>query len=103
MSTISIQKPSHYKDIPFVDLYDLILENIEDYYHEESDLLNKSISDTIEEATLSLFLLLQPDEKDIQEYIKDLGIRKNTQKSNIKNKKGTPVRIFTFDRRSITH
>jgi len=80
---------SDYRDIPFVDVYDLILEKIEDYYHEQSDLLNKSISDTIEEVTLSLFLLLQPDEKDVQEYIKDitdLGIRKNTTQEKIISK-----------------
>jgi len=64
---------SDYRDIPFVDLYDLILEKIDVYYHEQSDLLNKSVSDTIEEVTLSLLLLLQPDEKDVQGYIKDLS------------------------------
>jgi hypothetical protein len=77
---------SHHKDIPFVDLYNLISEKIEDYYHEESDLLNKSISEPIEEVTLSLLLLLQPDEQDVQEYIehtKDLGIRKNTRQEKI--------------------
>jgi hypothetical protein len=74
---------SHYKDIPFVDLYNLILEKLDEYYHEGSDLLNKSISDKIEEVTLSLFLLLQPDEKDVQEYIKDLGLRKDTQEEKI--------------------
>jgi hypothetical protein len=68
---------SDYKDIPFVDLYDLILERLEEYYYEGSNLIKKSISEIIEEVTLSLFLLLQPDEMDVQEYIKYLGVRKN--------------------------
>lgn len=69
---------SDYKDIPFVDLYNLILERLEWYYCDEMPtLLNKSISDPIEKATLSLFLLLQLDEEDVQEYIKSLGIRKD--------------------------
>jgi hypothetical protein len=86
---------SHYKDIPFVDLYDLILEKLDQYYHEESDLLNKSISDTIEEVTLSLFLILQPDEKDVHEYIKDLGIHKNTQEKIISKIKKKDQSIYS--------
>jgi len=75
---------SDYKDIPFVDLYNLILERLEWYYRdEEPPLLNKSISDPIEEVTLSLFLLLQPDEDGVQEYIKDLGIRKDRHQDKI--------------------
>ena len=75
---------SDYEDLPFVDLYNLILERLEWYYlDEEPPLLNKSISDPIEEVTLSLFLLLQPDEDDVQEYIKDLGIRKDRHQDKI--------------------
>jgi hypothetical protein len=75
---------SDYKDIPFVDLYDLIWERLEWYYcDEEPTLLNKSISDPIEEVTLSLFLLLQPNEEDVQEYIKGLGIRKDKRQDKI--------------------
>jgi hypothetical protein len=87
---------SEYEDIPFVDIYDLILENIERYYHEESSLLNKSLSDTIEEVTLSLFLLLQPDEEDVHDSIedlKDLGIRKTTTQEKMisRIKKEAPI------------
>jgi hypothetical protein len=75
---------SDYKDIPFVDLYDLILERLEWYYcDDQPPLLKKLISDPIEEVTLSLFLLLQPDEEDVQEYIKDLGIRKDRRQDKI--------------------
>jgi hypothetical protein len=89
---------SDYRDIPFVDVYDLILEKIDDYYHEQSDLLNKSISDTIEEVVL----LLQTDEKDVQEYIKDiedLGIRKNTQEKMISRikKEDPPIHSHLID------
>lgn len=63
---------SHWKDIPFVDIYDLILEQLEDYYHDEALLLNKSISDIIEEVTLSLLLLLQPDQESVREYVSDI-------------------------------
>jgi hypothetical protein len=76
-------KTSDWKDIPFVDLYDLALERLEEYYYEGSNLIKKSISEIIEDVTLSLFLLLQPDEKDVQEYIKDLGIRKNKHEQKI--------------------
>jgi hypothetical protein len=85
----------------------LILEKIEVYYHEESDLLNKSISGTIEEVTLSLFLLLQPDKEGVQEYmehIKDLGIRKNTTQEKIISrikKKGPSVDSYSIDTLSI--
>lgn len=74
---------SWYTDIPFVDLFDLIFEKVEDYYHQEPNLMNKSISDTIEEVTLSLLLLLQPDDEYIGESIKSLGIRKNEQEEKI--------------------
>jgi len=75
---------SDYKDIPFVDLYNLILERLEWYFRdEEPTLLNKSISDPIEEVTLSLFLLLQLDEEDVQEYIKGLRIRKDRHQDKI--------------------
>jgi hypothetical protein len=60
---------SHWKDIPFVDMDNLILEQLEDYYYDEALLLNKSISDIIEEVTLSLLLLLNPDKESVHEYI----------------------------------
>lgn len=61
---------SHWKEIPFVDFYELILEQIENYYYEEEALLiNQSISSIIEEVTLSLLLLLHPDKESVHEYI----------------------------------
>src|SRR5207245_1671266 len=40
-------KTSDWKDIPFVDLYDLVLERLEEYYYEGSNLIKKSISEII--------------------------------------------------------
>lgn len=74
---------SHYKDIPFVDFFDLIMERLEYYYYEGPNLTNKSISRTIEEVTLSLLLLLQPDEEYIHDGIKNLGVRKNEQEEKM--------------------
>ncbi len=80
-------------DVPFVDTYDTIEEQIESFYmFEESVLTNRSISNTIEELTLSLFLLLRPDMKDIKKGIaglkRDAGIRKEQQKILSKIKSG---------------
>lgn len=74
---------SEYKDIPFVDLFSLILGQLEDYYHEESVLINKSISNAIEEVTLSLLLLWEADTEDIEESIKFLRIPKNKGEDKI--------------------
>ena len=60
---------SHWKEIPFVDFYELILEQIDNYYWEDALLINKSISSIIEKATLSLLLLLNPDKESVHEYI----------------------------------
>ena len=60
---------SHWIEIPFVDFYELILEQIDNYYEEEALLINKSISSIIEEVTLSLLLLLHPDKESVHEYI----------------------------------
>lgn len=80
-------------DVPFVDTYDMIEEQIESFYlFEESVLTNKLISNTIEELTLSLFLLLRPDMKDIKKRVAglkwDAGIRKEQQKILSKIKSG---------------
>jgi hypothetical protein len=82
-------------DIPFVDTYDTIEEQIESFYmFEESVLTNKLISNTIEELTLSLFLLLRPDMKDIKKRVASLkweaGIRREQQKILTKIKSGKP-------------
>lgn len=82
-------------DVPFVDTYDTIEEQIESFFlFEESVLTNKLISNTIEELTLSLFLLLSPDMKDIKKRVANLkwdaGIRREQQKILSKIKSGKP-------------
>jgi len=82
-------------DVPFVDTYDTIEEQIESFYlFEESVLTNKLISKTIEELTLSLFLLLRPDMKDIKKRVAGLkweaGIKREQQKILSKIKSGRP-------------
>lgn len=82
-------------DVPFVDTYDTIEEQIESFYlFEESVLTNKLISNTIEEVTLSLFLLLQPDKKYTKKEVANLkweaGIKREQQKILSKIKSGKP-------------
>lgn len=60
---------SHWKEIPFVDFYQLILEQTDNYYQEETLLINKTISSIIEEVTLSLLLLLNPDKESVHEFM----------------------------------
>lgn len=60
---------SHFIEIPFVDFYELIVEQIDNYYEEGALLINKSISSIIEEITLSLLLLLIPDKESVHQYI----------------------------------
>jgi hypothetical protein len=79
---------SHWRDIPFVDMYDFIIEELEEYYHEEATLINKSISNTIEEVTLSLLLLLQPDKESVRESIRNIHeiVSPKTQQEKILEK-----------------
>lgn len=82
-------------DVPFVDTYDTIEEQIETFYmFEGSVLTNSLISNTIEELTLSLFFLLRPELKDIKKRISslrwDAGIRRGQQKILSKIKSGKP-------------
>lgn len=82
-------------DVPFVDTYDTIEEQIESFFlFEDSVLTNKVISNTIEKLTLSLFLLLRPDMKDIKKRESSLkwevGIRREQQKILSKIKSGKP-------------
>ena len=71
---------SRWKEIPFVDFYELILEQIDNYYWEEALLINKSVSGIIEEVTLSLLLLLQPDKESVHEYISKIHEMVSTDK-----------------------
>lgn len=82
-------------DVPFVDTHDTTEEQIESFYlFEESVLTNKLISNTIEEVTLSLFLLLQPDKKYTKKGVANLkweaGIKREQQKILSKIKSGKP-------------
>jgi hypothetical protein len=63
---------SHYIEIPFVGIYDLILEQIENCYEERALFIKKSISSIIEEVTLSLLLLLHPDKESVHYYIDNI-------------------------------
>ena len=60
--TTILHNPEHadrITDVPFVDTYDTIEDQIESFYmFEESVFTNKSISNAIKEVTLSLCLLL---------------------------------------------
>lgn len=82
-------------DVPFVDTYDTIEEQVESFYlFEEPVLTNKLISHAIEEVTLSLLLLLQPDKKYIKKGVTGLkweaGIKREQQRILSKIKSGKP-------------
>jgi hypothetical protein len=69
----SPEKADRITDVPFVDIYDTIEEEITIFYYwEDAVLTNMVISDIIEEVTLSMFSLLQPDKKYVKEIIADM-------------------------------
>ena len=55
--------------LPFVELYLLLLQDIDQLYIEDFNLMNESIANKIDDVTLSLFLLAQPSIEDIQNCI----------------------------------
>jgi hypothetical protein len=57
--------------LPFVDLYLLLLQDIDQLYLNDFNLINKSIANKIDDITLSLILLAQPPIEDIQDGIKE--------------------------------
>ncbi len=57
--------------LPFVDLYLLLLQDIDQLYLNDFNLINNSIANKIDDITLSLILLAQPPIEDIQDGIKE--------------------------------
>jgi hypothetical protein len=57
--------------LPFVNLYLLLLQDIDQLYLNDFNLINKSIANKIDDITLSLILLAQPPIEDIQDGIKE--------------------------------
>ena len=77
--------------LPFVDLYLLLLQDIDLLYFYDLNLTNEIIANKIDDVTLSLFLLAQPSREDIQSYLTELQeilddeISENTQSKLNKN------------------
>ena len=69
--------------LPFVDISLLLLQDIDQLYYEDFNLINESIANKIDEVTLSLFLLAQPSEEDIENDITEMDeiIENQTQDS----------------------
>ena len=69
--------------LPFVNLYLLLFQDIDQLYSDDFNLMNENIANKIDDITLSLILLAQPPIEDIQNGITDWqeSIDNETQES----------------------
>lgn len=73
--------------LPFVDISLLLLQDIDQLYYEDFNLINESIANKIDDVTLSLFLLAQPPIENIQNDITEMDeITENQTKDRILSK-----------------